>query len=227
VHRFFDVGLTEQSRALPIAEQKHARVLRINPGETFAITNGAGLVLQASFADSSLETFTVAAATRSAAPYRIHLVQALAKGDRDEQAVQAATELGATDFTPWQAERSVSRWSAEKMVRGRERWQQIAIEAMKQSDRSWLPTVHPLATAQQLAGPGLVLDASGEPLEASHLGATETTIVVGPEGGISPIELEHLEQRGFRRVRIGTGILRTSTAGPAAIAIIQALRNQL
>jgi 16S rRNA (uracil1498-N3)-methyltransferase len=227
VHRFFDPGLTEQSRTLPPAEQKHARVLRITPGETFAITNGTGLVLQASFSDSSLEAFTVAAATKTEAPYRIHLVQALAKGDRDEQAVQAATELGATDFTPWQAERSVSRWSPEKAARGRDRWQQIAIEAMKQSDRSWLPAVHPLATTQQLEGPGLVLDASGEPLELAHLGATETTIVVGPEGGISPDELEQLEQRGFRRVRIGTGILRTSTAGPAAIAIIQALRNQL
>jgi 16S rRNA (uracil1498-N3)-methyltransferase len=227
VHRFFDPSLTEQSLTLPTAEQKHARVLRIIPGEIFAITNGAGLVVQASFSDSSLETFTVSTMTTSAAPYRIHLVQALAKGDRDEQAVQAATELGATDFTPWQAERSISRWSADKVARGRERWQQIATEAMKQADRSWLSTVHPLATSQQLEGPGLVLDASGEPLKLAHLGATETTIVVGPEGGISPIELEHLEQRGFRRVRIGTGILRTSTAGPAAIAIIQALRNQL
>jgi 16S rRNA (uracil1498-N3)-methyltransferase len=227
VHRFFDPDLTEQSRTLPTAEQKHARVLRITPGETFAITNGAGLVVHASFSDSSLEAFTVAAATKTEAPYRIHLIQALAKGDRDEQAVQAATELGATDFTPWQAERSVSRWSTEKAARGRDRWQQIATEAMKQSDRSWWPTVHPLATTQQLEGPGLVLDASGEPLELAHLGATETTIVVGPEGGISPVELEQLEQRGFRRVRIGTGILRTSTAGPAAIAIIQALRNQL
>ncbi len=227
MHRFFDPGLTEQSRTLPTAEQKHARVLRITPGETFAITNGAGLVLQASFSDSSLETFTVSSVTTATAPYRIHLIQALAKGDRDEQAVQAATELGATDFTPWQAERSVSRWSPEKAARGRDRWQQIATEAMKQSDRSWLPALHPLATTQQLEGPGLVLDASGEPLELAHLGATETTIVVGPEGGISPVELEQLEQRGFRRVRIGTGILRTSTAGPAAIAIIQALRNQL
>jgi 16S rRNA (uracil1498-N3)-methyltransferase len=227
VHRFFDPDLTDQTRTLPIAEQKHARVLRITPGETFAITNGAGLVVHASFTDSSLEAFSVAAATVFDAPYRIHLVQALAKGDRDEQAVQAATELGATDFTPWQAERSVSRWSAEKAARGRERWQQIAIEAMKQSDRSWMPTVHSLATTQQLEGGGLVLDASGEPLELAHLGETETKIVVGPEGGISAVELEQLGQRGFRRVRIGTGILRTSTAGPAAIAIIQALRNQL
>ena len=227
MHRFFDAGLTEQSRTLPIAEQKHARVLRITPGETFAVTNGAGLVLHASFTDSSLEAFTVVAATTLDEPYRIHLVQALAKGDRDEQAVQAATELGATHFTPWQAERSVSRWSSEKATRGRERWQQIAIEAMKQSDRSWLPTVHPRATTQQLQGPGLVLDASGDPLELAHLGASETKIVVGPEGGIAAGELDLLEQRGFRRVRIGTGILRTSTAGPAAIAIIHALRNQL
>src|SRR5690606_8319754 len=106
---------------------------------------------------------------RDAAPSpQLWLAQALAKGDRDELAVQAATELGVSGVIPWAAERSVSRWAGAKAERGRARWAAIVRAATKQSIRSRIPEVAPLATTAQLATlPGrlLVLDPdAAEPL---------------------------------------------------------------
>ena len=82
---------------------------------------------------------------------RVVLVQALAKGDRDELAVQAATELGVDEIVPWQAARSVSRWDSAKAQKGRARWAAIVREAGKQAHRAWLPDVSPLVTTAELA----------------------------------------------------------------------------
>ena len=161
----------------------------------------------------------------------IHLVQALAKGDRDELAVQAATELDVDGVIPWQAARSVSRWDAAKAVKNRERWQTIAREATKQSMRAWMPVIEPLATTAQLTARAaestvLVLDPTAEyaltSLTAHDLGHGDVLLVVGPEGGVSPEERDALVAAGARCVRLGTSVLRTSTAGPAAIAVLSA-----
>ena len=158
-------------------------------------------------------------------------MQALAKGDRDELAVQAATELGVDGVIPWSSARSVSRWDAAKAVKNRERWQTIAREATKQSVRPWMPVVEPLATTGQLAARAdestvLVLDPTGEhaltALTAAELGPCDVLIVVGPEGGIAPEERDALLAAGARSVRLGASVLRTSTAGPAAIAVLSA-----
>jgi 16S rRNA (uracil1498-N3)-methyltransferase len=156
----------------------------------------------------------------------ITLVQALAKGDRDELAVQAATELGTDRIVPWAAARSISRWDAAKAVKGRARWAAIAREATKQSLRTWLPDVGELVTTKQLAalaggGRMLVL----EPTASLRLSAVEPdgrdlVLVVGPEGGVTPQELEQLVAAGAEAVRLGPEVLRTSTAGPAAIAVL-------
>jgi len=157
------------------------------------------------------------------------LVQALAKGDRDELAVQAATELGVDGIIPWQAARSVARWDAAKAAKNRERWQTIAREATKQSVRPWMPTVEPLATTADLAARAaeatvLVLEPTAEhaltALDAAALGHGDVLIVVGPEGGVAPEERQRLVAGGARAVRLGASVLRTSTAGPAAIAVL-------
>jgi 16S rRNA (uracil1498-N3)-methyltransferase len=155
----------------------------------------------------------------------IHLVQALAKGDRDELAVQAAVELGISSVTPWQAENSISNWSG-KEKKGQERWRQIVISALKQSQQAFLPGVHELAKTHQLSprGTGVLLRPdAGVALSDLDTEVGEFTVVVGPEGGISPAEIEALEANGFVSYRLGASVLRTSTAGPAAIAAIQAL----
>jgi 16S rRNA (uracil1498-N3)-methyltransferase len=161
-----------------------------------------------------------------AAP-RIVLVQALAKGDRDELAIQAATELGVDEIVPWQAARSVSRWDSTKAEKGRLRWATIVREAAKQAHRAWVPDVSGVLSTSDLtrriAGShALVLEPTA-PTPLTTVGFDsrgEIALVVGPEGGIAPDELEVLAGAGARPVRLGPTVLRTSTAGPAAIAVL-------
>jgi 16S rRNA (uracil1498-N3)-methyltransferase len=216
------------------AEAKHAvTVSRVRQGEALQLGDGAGLMLGVTVltAEPAELTVRVDGVRRipSATP-RIVLVQALAKGDRDELAVQAATELGVDGVVPWAASRSVARWEGAKIAKGQARWSAIVREATKQSIRPWLPSVSPLTSTKQLA----LLAAESrmlllEPSAAMPLTALESTddrtdlvLVVGPEGGIAASELDILEQAGARRVRLGDTVLRTSTAGPAAIAVLNA-----
>lgn len=217
------------------AEAHHAAtVRRVRPGEQVTVGDGAGAWLTGTCATVSPREVVITVAERadaSAPAPRIVLVQALAKGDRDEMAVQAATELGADEIVPWQAARSVSRWDAAKAEKGRVRWAAIVREAAKQAHRAWIPAVSPVITTAMLAtrvaaSRALVL----EPTAATALtaldlldGATgDVLLVVGPEGGIAPEELEKLEAAGAVLVRLGDSVLRTSTAGPAAIAVVSA-----
>ena len=155
------------------------------------------------------------------------LAQALAKGDRDELAVQAATELGVSGVIPWAAERSVSRWEGAKAAKGRERWAAIVREASKQAIRAWIPDVADLATTADLptlSGTLLVLEPTASTaLTAFPLEDLERiTLVVGPEGGVSARELAQLTEAGAHPVRLGPEVLRTSTAGPAGLAVLNA-----
>jgi 16S rRNA (uracil1498-N3)-methyltransferase len=211
-------------------EARHAvSVARVRPGERVAIGDGAGFlawgpVVLASPSELVIEVDEV---RRDPEPTpAFWLAQALAKGDRDELAVQAATELGVAGVIPWAAERSVSRWEGTKASKGQERWASIVREASKQAIRSRVPEVAPLATTAQLAAlPGqlLVLDPLGDvAMTEVPLGQEPITLVIGPEGGISPREFAALERAGATRVRLGREVLRTSTAGPAALAVLNA-----
>jgi 16S rRNA (uracil1498-N3)-methyltransferase len=216
------------------AEAKHAvTVSRVRPGETLLLGNGAGLMLGVTVLTASPAELAarVDSVTRTpASTPRIVLVQALAKGDRDELAVQAGTELGIDAVIPWEAARSVARWDGVKVAKGQARWAAIVREASKQSIRPWLPEVLPLTSTKQLAK---LAESSRmlllEPSASVRLSTLELTaddrdivLVVGPEGGIAPSELDILERAGARRVRLGETVLRTSTAGPAAVAILNA-----
>ncbi len=214
------------------AEAKHAALVsRLAVGETVSIGNGAGLVVRGEVLSAGRDLVEVRAdqvmRVEPSGP-RIVLAQALAKGDRDELAVQAATELGVDEVVPWAAGRSISRWDAVKAVKGRERWSSIAREAAKQAMRPHLPVVSPLLTTKQLAA--LAPEAHVVVLEPTATSALtdlepdgrDLVVVVGPEGGIAPDELELLEGSGATLARLGTTVLRTSTAGPAAIAVLSA-----
>ncbi len=217
------------------ADARHAStVARVRVGEQLRLGDGEGLVVLGvvnAIAPGDL-TLAVDQVERYERPSpRIHLVQALAKGDRDELALQAATELGVDGVTPWQAARSISRWDSAKAAKGRERWRTIAREATKQSMRAWMPVIEPLTTTAQLVARAaestvLVLDPASEhalsALTAHELGHGDVLIVVGPEGGIAPDERDALAAAGARCARLGPTVLRTSTAGPAAIAVLSA-----
>jgi 16S rRNA (uracil1498-N3)-methyltransferase len=211
-------------------EARHAiTVARVRVGERISVSDGDGLMAAGvvSAIEPGVVTVEVEAAERHPAPSpELWLAQALAKGDRDELAIQAATELGVSGVIPWTAERSISRWEGAKAAKGRERWASIVREATKQSIRSRVPGVEPIATTAMLAKlPGRILvlepDATTRLTEVP-LDDARITLVVGPEGGIAPRELEALSEAGATLVRLGPEVLRTSTAGPAALAVLNA-----
>lgn len=227
---YLDPALSEQDAATGRVriigdEARHAiTVARVRVGEQLAVGDGAGLIVEGTVSSTEggeLE-LDVQLLRREEAPVpQLWLAQALAKGDRDELAIQAATELGVSGVIPWQAERSVSRWDGMKAAKGRERWRSIVREASKQSIRAWVPDVADASTTAQLATlPGLVLvlePTASTPLSEVPLGEHgRITLVVGPEGGVSPAELARFEHH----VRLGPEVLRTSTAGPAALAVL-------
>lgn len=211
-------------------EARHAiTVARVRVGERISVSDGDGLMATGAVTstDGGVVTVAVESAARHPAPVpELWLVQALAKGDRDELAVQAATELGVSGVIPWAAERSISRWEGAKAEKGRERWASIVREASKQSIRPRMPVVDPIATTALLTKlPGRILvlepDATTRLAEVP-LDAERITLVVGPEGGIAPRELDALAAAGATLVRLGPEVLRTSTAGPAALAVLNA-----
>ena len=216
--------------SLTKAEARHAvTVSRLKVGETISIGNGAGLVVSgtiitAEHTELSIEVMEADRTPRSAPA--IFLAQALAKADRDELAVQVATELGIDGVIPWSAARSISRWQGPKVAKGRDRWAAIVREASKQSLRTWLPDVLDLVTTKQLATFAsstrmLVLEpTASQTLAELEVDDRDIVLVVGPEGGVADHELELLTAAGASTVRLGNEVLRTSTAGPAALAVL-------
>lgn len=213
-------------------EARHAStVSRVRVGETLAIGNGRGLMLSARVINSTkdaVELLVESMEDIEPSHPRITLVQALAKTDRDERAVEAATELGIDTVIPWAADRSVSKWEGPKIDKGISRWAAIAREATKQSIRAYIPQVGPHLKSAQLMSTldgqnVLVLDPTGTvPLSKVELDGRDIALLVGPEGGISESELGRFVDAGATIVTLGANVLRTSTAGPAALAIINA-----
>jgi len=216
------------------AEAKHAMsVRRLQVGEPIAVSDGQGQKARGKVSQLSkdfLELNVESVENIERPKPQLILVQALAKGDRDEMAVQACTELGIQTVIPWQSERSVSIWKPEKQDKHRLRWQSIATEAAKQSLRPFIPEVERVLGTSELVERlkqfdlTLVLDpTSSTPVTSVSLsGHQSIAIVVGPEGGISPQELEQFRAAGFSLAALGSGILRTSTAGLAVVSYLQA-----
>ncbi|WEG10371.1 16S rRNA (uracil(1498)-N(3))-methyltransferase [Microbacterium horticulturae] len=217
--------------ALTGAEAHHAAVVRrVREGERITLGDGRGAWLTAECESVGPKEVVVRVIAREEVPAptpRLVLVQALAKGDRDELAVQAATELGVDEIVPWQAARSVSRWEGAKKAKGRARWQAIAREAAKQAHRAWIPEVAEVATTRELVGRAaasrlVVLEPTGaERVSGLDVaGSRDVVLIVGPEGGIAPDELAGFSDAGATIAVLGDTVLRTSTAGPAAVAVV-------
>jgi 16S rRNA (uracil1498-N3)-methyltransferase len=214
-------------------EGRHAaRVKRLSVGEGVLVSDGRGTLLECEVSAASSSGLSLAVLSRRAvapANPRLVVVQALPKGDRAELAVEVLTELGADEIVPWAASRSIVQWLGPRGDRALEKWRRTAREATKQSRRAWLPVVAPLAStaevAARLAGAtGLVLhEGAPSPLASADLPADgDIVIVVGPEGGVAPDELDDFAAVGARLVRLGDQVLRTSTAGAAALAVLSA-----
>ena len=221
-------------------EGRHAvQVRRVRVGERVDLADGAGVrvegvvrqVSSGGSAGSPEVAVEVLARVDEPAPVvRFVLVQSLAKADRDLAAVETATELGVDEIVPWQAARSVVVWRGERALKSRKRWAATVLAAAKQSRRSRLPAVADLVSTAQLcdrvaaAALTLVLhEEADRALGAVTLPAAgDVLVVVGPEGGVGETELASLVARGAVAVRLGPTVLRSSSAGPAALAVLSA-----
>ena len=213
---------------------RHAVVVRrIRPGEELMVGDGRGFGVRGRVQEVGRASLTVAVTETLSGPASgrsVVAVQALAKGDRAELAVELLTETGVTAVVPWTASRSVVRWTGERGERSRAKWQATAREAAKQSRRLRIPEVtEPMTTAQvarriAAVDVALVLHESADRRLADHPLAevAEVLVVVGPEGGIAPEELEAFVAAGAEPVTISDGVLRTSTAGAVAVALLRA-----
>lgn len=215
-------------------EGRHAvSVQRIRAGEPIELVNGLGRRIFGRVAGTDGSTCTVVVERVVQEPEqhpRITAVQAIAKGDRGELAVQMLTEAGIDVVIPWQAEHSVAKWDGERAVKHRNKWASTAQESAKQARRSWVPAIgSPISTAAVAdlianAGVALVLDEqSTVPLTSIDFAtAHDVLIVIGPEGGLSVNERALFADAGADLVRLGSTVLRTSTAGVAALGVVMA-----
>ncbi len=210
-------------------EAHHAvAVRRLAVGEPVVLTDGAGLVAECEVAETGKARLVAVVRTLVSVPRSqpgVVVVQALPKGDRGELAVELLTEIGVARIVPWAAARSVAVWRGDRAARSLAKWQTTAREAAKQARRAWLPEVAPLASTADVvalvsAAPlALVLhEAATEPLPSDV--PDGVVLVVGPEGGLAPEELAAFADAGARTVRLGAEVLRTSTAGVAAVAAL-------
>jgi len=217
------------------AEGHHAAdVQRIGAGEPVLLGDGRGSTAEATVVGARKGAVDLTVTARHYEPHndpRLVVVQGIAKGDRGELAVQAMTEVGVDEIVPWAAQRSVVRWRAERGAKARERWVATAREAAKQARRAWLPIVagDPDETTRQVVrrlvdATALVLHEEADlPLSAVDLPVSgDVVLIVGPEGGITPDEIAAFTQSKATPVRLGREVLRTSTAGVAALAVLSA-----
>lgn len=232
-----DMAAATKGSAIEVAgdEGRHAvSVVRISVGERVLVSDGAGTRAEVLVTDTAPGRFAAQVLAIEVEPEpspRLVLVQALAKGDRDEQAVETATEIGVDEVVPWQADRSIVRWRGEaKEERGRRRWEAVVLAATKQSRRARMPVVSGVLDTSRLrqrvgaAALAVVLHEEATTTLADILlpSAGEVLVIVGPEGGITAAEVEALVRAGAVGVRLGREVLRSSTAGPAALAVLSA-----
>ncbi|MEV7613657.1 16S rRNA (uracil(1498)-N(3))-methyltransferase [Streptomyces sp. NPDC089799] len=219
-------------------EGRHAvSVKRLEPGEAVVLTDGRGgwadCVVTAAEGKDRLHVDVAGVRAEPEPPVRITVVQALPKGDRGELAVETMTETGVDAVVPWQAARCITQWRGDRGAKSLGKWRATAREAGKQSRRVRFPEVTEALSTKQVAALlaeadlGVVLhedrEHPSEALATAELPASGSiVVVVGPEGGVSPEELAVFAEAGARPYRLGRSVLRTSTAGTAAVAVLLA-----
>jgi 16S rRNA (uracil1498-N3)-methyltransferase len=215
-------------------EGHHAAVVRrLRAGERADVSDGVGTLAEGIVTSVARDSVVLSVRSVRTVPSpepRITVVQALPKGDRGELAVELMTEVGVDSVVAWAAERCVVRWQGERGARTLAKWRSSAREAAKQSRRAWLPEITGPATLSDVtklvspAACAITLEADA-PAKLSTLPLPERgeiVLIVGPEGGISPPERAALTEAGAIEARLGPTVLRASTAGAAATAVLLA-----
>ncbi len=209
-----------------------ATVQRLEVGEAVMLADGLGRLAHGNVvAVPSKDSITVNIVAITEAPVpspRLIVVQAIPKGDRGELAVEMLTEVGVDVIVPWAASRCVAQWRGDKVERGVEKWKATARESAKQARRPRTPQLSALASTTDVVRlirntrPAWVLHEDGDARLSSISvpPSGDIVLVVGPEGGVSPQELDAFTDAGAEVVRLGPSVLRTSTAGAVAAGIV-------
>lgn len=228
---------------LPASVRRHAvQAMRLRQGDGLQLSDGRGLRIEAVMDDPDAGLVEVLGFAREPAPVtRLALVQALAKTGHDEQAVDAAVQIGVDEVIPWQADRSIAKWKTGRTDR---KWGALLDAATEQSRRAWRPALSDCVTSRQIVSMCLRANVHGDLVIVLHQDATDTWesieglaedlsvkclsdgrprtihVLVGPEGGISEDEVSEFVSSGAHSVRLGRNILRASTAGPVALSLL-------
>lgn len=239
---YFHSQLTQvqvgQSFTFTGSEAHHACVMRVQPGETIHLVDGQGTRVVGSVQSAADKSVTLQVQSVLLEPLprpQTVLVQALAKGGRDEQAIESATEVGVDQVVAWQANRAIVRWEGKKQAKNLEKWENLLKAAAKQSRRARIPSVsfaHSTTQLLQELGQArlLVLHESGEKtleqVPREWFDTEQIALIVGPEGGITDSELAAFAAADAQIIRIGNTVMRSSTAGTVALALVNYLSGR-
>ncbi len=235
--RFYCPEILGQRGTAELPEQAAhhaARVLRLQAGDRVGVFNGRGGEGEARVTDIGKRHVTVEIedwlAVERESPLQVQLAQAISAGEKMDFTLQKAVELGIGNIQPLASERSVVRLSGERAEKRVAHWQGVVVAACEQSGRNRVPEVAPISPLldwlgrQDQAGLRLMLSPTAEVgLRDLPKPTGSVTLLVGPEGGLSPAEAEAAQRSGFTPVRLGARVLRTETAALAALAAMQTL----
>jgi 16S rRNA (uracil1498-N3)-methyltransferase len=235
---------TQKPHPIPLELLHHLRVRRVSEGEVIPVFDGQGQIASAALVRLGSKSGELAIANvqqdiQRESPYGIMLAQGLAGGDKMDWVIEKAVETGATAIVPLQCERSVTKLirnsDAERAQKRLLHWRAVTQAACEQCERTVLPIVEPIqAIADYLAKASpdvkgalkLICCTGDHPSLAktiAPLPARDVILLIGPEGGFTPDEIELAMKAGFQAVSLGKRILRTETAGIAAISTIHAI----
>ncbi|MEU4802651.1 16S rRNA (uracil(1498)-N(3))-methyltransferase [Actinosynnema sp. NPDC023587] len=227
------------SAVLDGPEGRHAAtVRRLRAGEELVLSDGTGAQVRCVVEEALKDSLRLAVVERWVVPepaVRVVVAQALVKGDRGELAVELATEAGVDGVVPWKAARCVVKWAdGPRGAKALERWRGTAREAAKQARRARVPVVaEPVDTAalvrlaESCAAVLVLHESASDNIKSVPLpGAGEVLLVVGPEGGITDVELSALIEAGAHAVRLGPTVLRASTAAAVALGALGVMTDR-
>lgn len=233
-------SLTDGQHLQLASDQSHylCRVLRLKSGQPLELFNDSGRCWPATLLRADPKTAELqlgeSRPCQSESPLDITLVQGLARGERMDYALQKSCELGVRHIHLLQTQRSEVKLEGKRLDNRLRHWREVLIHAAQQSGRCRVPTLHaPLPLSEWLArrehkALALMMHPRADALPVERIRqAAAIEILVGPEGGFSGEEVEEIRAAGVQPVRFGPRILRTETAGPALIAVLQVLAGDL
>lgn len=251
VPRIYTTGELRQGVVITLdrGAARHLRVLRLKPGAAVILFNGSGGHYLSTVKDirSDLVTLDIDqhVAHETESPLEIILAQGISRGERMDYTIQKSVELGVNAIVPLLTYRCGLKLAGERAARRHLHWQGVVTSACEQCGRNHLPALYPVDalrnwltglndeeqntdTSRKPPGLKLVLDyRTSNTLSHYSRPSGPVILLIGPEGGLTDDELEHAEQSGFTRIRLGPRILRTETAGIAAISTLQSLWGDL